>query len=825
MVPSSPPQVGSVLDGRYELTEFIAEGGMGRVYKGIQRTLDRVVAIKLLKHFSERSSEFQKRFFLEASLCARLGHPNTIRIFDYGCHQNDTWYIVMEYLEGAALSQILGEEGPLSPGRAISILKQVCVALIEAHGAGLVHRDLKPSNLFVVDDGMGGEFIKILDFGIVTQMSVADEIDSNDSVLGSPPYMPPEQGHGREVDGRSDLYALGAILFELLTGRTPFIGNTVLEIIAKHITQPIPRLTAANATIEVDPAVEAIIRKAMEKSPEDRYADAREMLEALVLAEAGLKLDIAATAPSLGSELTLEAETRVLAPGEDWSEAPTLPATEESPNPLLDVQLEGYEAFIDLNCPYCYALFERVTQWGLADQIRWCMVEHASHVLDGGFDLRQEEMLSNEVFEVHHRAPDIDLNLPVDRCRSTLATRMLAIVHRLFPEKENVVRRSTYLALWRHGLDIGDVQVLREILEAQDLPAELLSECDTPPDELEAWQSAWEDGDYDFSIPVLTHRPSGRVLIGLADQSTLSEFLLGDRFRVIDHTVCFYQRKPSILLCGWLSHLWPLLQDIKEQVEVIQAPTARRASEMLGERAPPDLLLVEDEHINQDELEPLGRLARSRSVPWLVATRTPDSEREISALSSGAIEYLSAQEDSITSRTRLRRLLEDRFRLSREARFSPTDQLTRLPTRKVLLERMEEEWGRKDNRDEAMSLVLLNLDGFKAYNKTHGYLSGDEVLTDLARKLRREFAGPGRQLARFGGNEFALLLPQTDRPSADRVAQGMVQLVADAQIENRAKEEGGWLTARTGVHTAVPAVSTSVYVLVDAAYRDLQAGR
>ena len=202
--------VGTELDGRYRLTSFIEEGGMGRVYRGVQNALDRTVAIKLLKDPPSVADDFQRRFFLEASLCARLTHPNTIRIFDYGCcAQTGHYYIVMEFLEGRTVRQVLRDEGALPPLDAIELVRQVCAALIEAHAAGLVHRDLKPSNLFACPDGMGGRRIKILDFGVVKQIDADVEITQVQSILGSPQYMPPEQARGLEVDGRSDLYSLG----------------------------------------------------------------------------------------------------------------------------------------------------------------------------------------------------------------------------------------------------------------------------------------------------------------------------------------------------------------------------------------------------------------------------------------------------------------------------------------------------------------------------------------------------------------------------------------------------------------------------------------
>lgn len=816
--------IGTVLDGRYRLTSFIAEGGMGCVYRGIQEALDRPVAVKLLKDSTEGSVDFQRRFFLEASLCARLAHPNTIRIFDFGCcASSHHYYIVMEFLQGRSVRQLISDEGPLPPPMALNIVQQVCAALIEAHGAGLVHRDLKPSNLFSTPDGMGGKRIKILDFGVVKQLNTDLEITQVQSVLGSPQYMSPEQIRGQDVDGRSDLYSLGIILFQLLTGHLPFRGRDAMAVVMKHITEPIPAMFEVNPTVAVPLAVEEIVATAMAKDPNDRFPDAKSMLVAVnEVAESlgGEWLNAQQHASTFQDIPTGILET--LSIEESVADAPE-DITQSMVDQLQDVQLDGYRAYIDLNCPYCYALYERLCLWGLVDQIEWCTIEHESHVLDGDFDLRQEEMLSSEVFEVHHRAPDIDLKLPATRCQSTMATRMLAVLHRLFPEAANAVRRATYRALWQDGKNIGDAGVLTEILEQHDVPTEVLEMCAEKPPEFTEWQREWTKGGYDNSIPVLTHRPSGRVLIGLADQSSLAQFLLGERKRVVDRTVCFYQRKPTVLLCGWLSHLWPLVDDINDRVEFIQAPTARRATEMLAEHVVPDLFMIEDGHVDAKEWQTLGALARGRSVPWLMASANPDTDREIEALSFGAIEYLPVVDDSRVARARLQRILNDRFRLTRSKRHTQTDPLTRLLSRRTLLERLESEWERALERSEPISVILANIDGFKAFNKAHGYLVGDQFLMDFARDIRGFRFSHECVPGRFGGNEFLFILPNCMADLARQTAEHLRSHVAAMNVYNRATEAP--LSISVGVFSVSPDAISSVYGVVDGAHTDLQNAR
>jgi eukaryotic-like serine/threonine-protein kinase len=822
MSTATDPCVGTVLDGRYELTGHLGQGGMGTVFEAIQRTLNRKVAVKLIKPTATKTEEYQKRFYLEASLCARLHHPNTVRVFDFGCHEDQFYYIVMEHLVGRSLQQLIQEEAPVSPGRALGLIREVLSALIEAHEAGLVHRDLKPSNLFLSDDGTGLEQVKILDFGIVKQIDSEAETETtnNQGTMGSPHFMSPEQIQGLEVDARSDLYSLGIILYQLLSGQLPFSSPHPTAVMMKHIAIPVPKLNPSN---HVPQAIESLLRKVLEKEPGDRFFDAREMLGRIDevqtkdpenLALPKIKARPFKKSSTSYNELSIsELETRTIEfePGTN------------SIDGLKGVSLDGFVAFIDLSCPYCFALFERISGWGLADGIEWRMIEHQSHQLEGGFDLHQEELLSNEVFEVHHRAPDITLNLPPQRCQSTLATYLLSIVGDLFPEKANALRQEIYKALWQEGLNIGDISVLQELLDTQKLPHELLGMCSEEPEQQKAAQSDWEQGDFDFNIPILTQPKNNSILVGLPDQNSLAEFLLGNRKRIIDKTVCFYQQKPTLLLCGWLSQLLPLLSDLKSKTEVIQAPTAGKASELLAESAVPALLVLEEGHLETSDRDKLCQLARSRSVPWLVASRTPSAEGEIESLSAGAIEYLPVQQNAAVARARLARVLSDRFDLS--PKKNSADPLTKLPTRSWFLERLEGEWERAKQHEEHLSLVLLNLSKFKAYNRTHGYLSGDKVLTDLSKQFKKITPAHSGHLARFSGNEFAILLSGCDESQTKDLSKKMLEIVADANIKNRSNQEDGRLNARVGTATLLPAHLDSVYSLIDAASQDLDANK
>lgn len=264
-------------DGRYELGVCIGKGGMGSVFRGRQVELDRPVAIKLLHPHLADSQDKVDRFRREARAAKLLSHPNTIRLLDFGTRDTGEPYLVLEYLEGQSLDLILGDSGPLQLDRVKHVGIQVLKSLTEAHHHGVVHRDIKPSNLMLCDQVGEIDFIKVLDFG-VARMDGA-QLTSTGALVGTPQYMAPEQALGRKVDGRCDLYSLAITLYELATGRPPYFGSQPLAVAMKHTLPgriPMPRWLEATGLGEV-------LRKALEKDPDDRYQSAEEMLGELRL--------------------------------------------------------------------------------------------------------------------------------------------------------------------------------------------------------------------------------------------------------------------------------------------------------------------------------------------------------------------------------------------------------------------------------------------------------------------------------------------------------------------------------------------------------------
>ena len=270
--------------GDYEATEIIGEGGMGRVYKAIQRRLNRAVCIKTLLPQFASDAETSKRFAKEATTTAALSHPNIVSIFDVGETPEGVAYMVMELIDGRPLRAVLRDEAPLQAGRAVQLMDQVLSALAEAHTHGVVHRDLKPANVLVVAQRDGAELCKLLDFGIARVTKETDErLTRTGMMVGTPGYMAPEQIVGDEVDHRADLYAAGAIFYELLSGARVFTAENDLDRFKKVLMED-PPAPSSRTKAAVPAALDAVCLKALRRSAAERYQSAGEFRDALAQA-------------------------------------------------------------------------------------------------------------------------------------------------------------------------------------------------------------------------------------------------------------------------------------------------------------------------------------------------------------------------------------------------------------------------------------------------------------------------------------------------------------------------------------------------------------
>jgi serine/threonine protein kinase len=271
--PAGDPYIGRKLDNKFLIDDLLGVGGMGKVYKATQLSLDKTVCVKVLRSMMMSDETLVGRFHQEARAASRLNHPNSITVIDFGQDPDDgSLYLVMEYVPGRDLGKIIREDHPLAEPRVVHIMDQVLSALADAHAANIIHRDLKPENIMVTDLRGTKDFVKVLDFGIAKlQESTTNEpgLTQVGMVCGTPEYMSPEQARGEVLDARSDVYAAGVILYQMVVGRIPFTAPTAMGIVTKHLTEP-PVPPSKVDGITVSAALEKVVLKAMSKDRNGR---------------------------------------------------------------------------------------------------------------------------------------------------------------------------------------------------------------------------------------------------------------------------------------------------------------------------------------------------------------------------------------------------------------------------------------------------------------------------------------------------------------------------------------------------------------------------
>lgn len=264
---------GSKINDRYQIIKTLGEGGMANVYLAHDTILDRNVAVKVLRGDLANDEKFVRRFQREALSASSLSHPNIVEMYDVG-EDDGQYYIVMEYVDGMTLKQVLKKRGHLSVTEVVDIMLQVTDGMAHAHDAYIIHRDIKPQNIMILSNGM----IKITDFGVATALN-STQLTQTNSVMGTVHYLPPEQANGKGSTIRSDIYSMGIMMYELLTGLVPYKGDNAVEIALKHLKEPLPSVRKFNSSIPQ--SIENVIIKATAKNPKNRYTDARAMHEDL----------------------------------------------------------------------------------------------------------------------------------------------------------------------------------------------------------------------------------------------------------------------------------------------------------------------------------------------------------------------------------------------------------------------------------------------------------------------------------------------------------------------------------------------------------------
>jgi serine/threonine protein kinase len=274
--------VGTVFAEKYEMLDIIGGGGMGMVYRAKHQLMNRIVAIKILHKANVTSNDAIKRFQVEAQAASALSMPNIISVFDFGVAPSGQPYMVMDYLDGKSISDVLGSDGRFPLERALNIFIQICDALAHAHAKSIIHRDIKPSNIVLIDIEGQSDFVKIVDFGIAKLLNAdpdSGNLTRTGEVFGSPAYMSPEQWKGHKLDARADIYSLGAVMYRCLSGKSMFEADDILQLMYKQVTEMPSSFASLGVSLPTE--IEQIVFKAIEKDPANRYQSMRELMAVL----------------------------------------------------------------------------------------------------------------------------------------------------------------------------------------------------------------------------------------------------------------------------------------------------------------------------------------------------------------------------------------------------------------------------------------------------------------------------------------------------------------------------------------------------------------
>jgi len=480
-----------------------------------------------------------------------------------------------------------------------------------------------------------------------------------------------------------------------------------------------------------------------------------------------------------------------------------------------------YTVYADLNCPFCYALHEQLHQFGLLQQVDWRLVEHAPDIAIFNKTAESQAELASEVFVVRSRVLDIEVALPKARSDSHFASLCVIEAAEHDIEKSIHLRRLLYRALWVDGKDIADVSVIYDCLKAADLPTEL-DIAESLENKLIEWQNAWEQGDFNLRIPVIC-ADDGRISLGLPSPDDLIAFFKGKEIKSqtqIKESCPRAEQQTIAIYCDHkIDTIWPVIATLRNDYNILLPANVTELKNLLVQDAP-DLLIIGTENQWNDMFALCEEISKNRDefpLPVAFLCQQLDDQLELGAYQAGAADFLALNRAPAILQSRIKNLMQLKQSQDKLARSARVDGLTQVNNRREFEHNIETEWRRAQRSKRSLSLIMLDIDHFKLFNDGYGHLAGDGCLRTIAQTIKASVQRAQDMVCRYGGEEFAVILPDTDLKGAELIAEKIRKAVSDLRIEHKYSTSGDTTTVSVGVACINPSKEGTPHELIELA--------
>lgn len=484
-----------------------------------------------------------------------------------------------------------------------------------------------------------------------------------------------------------------------------------------------------------------------------------------------------------------------------------------------------YTVYADLNCPFCYALHEQLYRMGVLPQVEWRLVEHAPDIGIYNKTPESQAELASEVFIVRSRAPGVDVALPKARSDSRFSS--LCVIQAATQDNEKAIelRRRLYRALWVEGQDIADISVIYNCLIASELPAEVTIE-EAEEQQLSDWQNQWELGDFNLRIPVICC-DDGRTSLGLPSPDDLAAFFQGEEITSQERVreSCPRSEKQTITIYSDhnLETIWPVIATLRNDYNILLPSSPGELKTQLHED-PSALLLLSTEQQWQEMFSLCHEITSHKEelpVPVAFLCLELNDQREIEAYHAGATDFLSLSRSPAVLQARIQILMQMKQSQDQLARHARVDGLTQVNNRREFERSIETEWRRAQRSKRPLSLIIIDIDHFKAFNDHYGHLAGDGCLRTVAQTIKTSIHRAQDMVCRYGGEEFVIILPETDLDGARLVATNVQSAIEALNINHERSNSAAMVTISAGVTCTSPYQGGTPNELMTAADKNL----